>query len=256
MAPRMLLCVLGCIAFAGCTHHRYQYKPRPAEAQALNAAGAQFLSTVNDETSAEAPKGLPLDLDGRLALLELLQKVVVDRTAERGPSRGLLSVAALLLAEGEYGSPFTAQELQGTGWQVLQSAITERFDLDPVEKALIGAVLGRQGAPKVDEEALRAELNRRAAEADVRGCEADGPRASYSADILGHVDGPATERFRQWRDRVASAHLVTLTCEGARGLLLLTRDHGAQTPQIAVWQFFTEEQWAALAPKLEEVWGR
>lgn len=237
------------VALGACGSHRqFRLDPRDSEAAAVQRTVEQFLRAAGDEQVQELPE--QIDLRGRMALLQLGQELVLERGME-GSGRAPLWAAALLMGGRDPSSPFTSEELKASSSAVLRKEVAERVGIDEAEEALLGLFLGKPG--EVDEAVLKEELTSRLSAADVSGCKVSGPRVGYSAEILDHVRGPGTDAYNTWKTRIRSAHLVTVQCEEKTGLVVVTRYKDSAAPRVAVWQFFTEEEWEVFRPKLDEI---
>ena len=250
MPRRLLIGVAAIVAasLACASQRQFQFQPNTVEAEQLRTMEEHFIDAVAS-ASAENVKD-DLDVQGRLALLELVQNLIADH-GTANPDKSLLLSAALVLRGGQGQSVFTSDELETVALQVVQDKLAKALDLDASDQALVAALLGKG---KVASEQQRRDALAKLLEGrHVEGCQISEPQVSYSARILQHVQAPESPTYAQWLQRIQSAHLVSLDCaEGTHGLLLLTQYKDQQQPQIAAWQFFTEDEWAALKPKLEK----
>lgn len=245
MRSRLPLLLL--LAALGCSHRHYQYTPPAAQAEAIDATAAA-LAAASDER-APLP---PIDLTGRVAVLELLGHTLLQRKPLEPPSQELLGVIALVARGTEAsGRAFAGAELEASLLEALDrlgEKAEGKLPFDLEEVPLLGALLEAE-APS--EEARRSQVVAQLRGRPLRGCEPDSPRASYDAALLRHVETPDTETWAKWTKGLEGLHLVTLRCEGAEGAVLLSSREGG-TPAVVAWQLFSPEAWAPLEERLRE----
>jgi hypothetical protein len=246
--------VLGVVlCLAACSHRSYQYGPRGAEADGLTQTRQLFIQAA--ESKDPTPLSGRFDLSGRPALLELLRHVALQRAELEAPSRGLLLTAAVLLGGGgSAGGPFDPRELQAAAWIWLRGELARALELDASDQAALDLLL-RTPRPMGEAE-RRSWMEERLRRTDVSGCVGGDLAVTYDADVLRHLDGPRSEVYQAWRKQVKSVSLQELSCDGVHGLLLLSRYQGDDLPRVTAWQFFSEEEWAVLEPRLRETLGR
>lgn len=251
-----LLAVCVVLGVAACNHRQYRYQPKAPETGALDALISQF------QRSASAPGEKDalfrrVDLQGRVALLDLLRHSLMRREAMDGRSRELLAVAVLVVRGGERsGRPFTEPELKTAALgalDALEGKLSEELDLEPAELQVLAILLG---IPKPPNEEARAEAVRAALSAlALRECEAGEPRVSYRADLLRELDEPKSEHWTRWRRGLQSLHLITLRCADSHGAILLSRHERESAPRVVAWQFFAPDEWSVIQSRLEKLLG-
>lgn len=242
----------GTLALTACGSHRQYQLGQEARAKGGVVAVAEAFAGGVSKQDPGAIEPV-LDVEGRVALLQLLQWAAVEDATSGGISRDDLLTAAALLGLGEGESVFTEDELESTAVTVLRERLAEELELDPAEQALVGLILGKRDQPSAEDR--REELLQRLRAEEASGCSVAEPQISYSADILRHIDGPSSEGFEKWRERIEAAHLIALDCDEERALVLVTQYEDREAPRIAGWQFFSDEEWAVVEEKLKELVG-
>lgn len=244
MRSALAVCLLA--SLSACSHRMYQRTPDAADRSAL--ADATELLIDGSGKPDVTPALERIDLNGRLALLDLFRHSMLNRGSLEAPSQELLSLVALVLRGTEQsGRPFTEPELRGALAGTLDSLDEGRWS------ETLSILLGEPVVPP--EKERRAAVGLQLQSLALQGCKREDPTITYDAEILRHVDGPDSRAWTRWREGLERLHLVTLHCEGKHGAVLLSR-HEGRPPELVAWQFFSPEQWEGLAARLEGVMGK